>query len=65
MNSNIKERTCKKCGEPLASTNKHKYCENCRREKAQKRRHIGETVFGVGLLVCACIPGVNKFIKKD
>lgn len=29
------ERVCKKCGDPLTSTNKYKYCENCRREKAK------------------------------
>ena len=29
------ERVCKKCGDPLRSTSKYKYCDNCRREKAK------------------------------
>ena len=37
----VVERVCKKCGDPLRSTNKHNYCDNCRREKAKARRDYG------------------------
>ena len=26
------EKKCKKCGDPIRSTSKYKYCDNCRRE---------------------------------
>ena len=32
-------RYCKKCGCELSSTNKHKLCDNCRRERAAKIRN--------------------------
>ena len=32
-------RYCKKCGRELVSTNKHKLCENCRRERNEKFRN--------------------------
>ena len=39
-------RYCKECGCELASTNKHKRCDNCRREKARKIK-AGVAAFGV------------------
>ena len=30
-------KVCKKCGDPLRSKSKHKYCENCRRQRAKVR----------------------------
>jgi|GEM_PF-1097344 len=41
--------TCKKCGTPLPSTWRYKYCENCRRERTEKRRNIGAAIGGVAL----------------
>lgn len=35
---NTEIRYCKKCGCELSSTNKHKLCDNCRRERAVKIR---------------------------
>ena len=32
-------RYCKKCGCELSSTNKHKLCDTCRRERAAKIRN--------------------------
>lgn len=58
------EKFCKKCGAPLTSTSKYKYCDNCRREKAKTRRQIGETVLALGVTVCSCIPVVKHFVKK-
>ena len=31
-------RVCKKCGSEMASDSKHKICDNCRRERAEKIR---------------------------
>lgn len=59
-----KERVCKKCGEPLRSTSKYQYCDNCRREKAKVRKEIGGGI-GVALtLVLSCIPVVKHFVNK-
>ncbi|MFR2505055.1 MAG: hypothetical protein ACLS85_21660 [Coprobacillus cateniformis] len=38
-----------KCGDPLRSTNKHNYCDNCRREKAKARRDYG-ALLGVSVM---------------
>jgi hypothetical protein len=48
-------RYCKKCGCELASTNKHKLCDDCRRKRAEKIRNgaigIGTTLGSVVLFV--------------
>ena len=36
---NSEIRYCKECGCELSSTNKHKLCDNCRRERAVKIRN--------------------------
>ena len=60
-NAVFEERFCKKCGAPLRSANKHKRCDNCRRDRARKIREIGGGLLSLGLLA---IPGVKHFIKK-
>lgn len=55
------ERICKKCGAPLRSTSKYKYCDNCRREKAKRRKDIGGTVLSLGIMVA----GIKHVIKKN
>lgn len=48
------EKICKNCKEPLRSNSKYKYCESCRRKRAQRRRGILEGIGGfflMGLLV--------------
>lgn len=57
-------KVCKKCGDPLRSKSKHKYCENCRREKAKTRREIAGTVGALGLAVISLVPGIKHFTKK-
>lgn len=52
---------CKKCGEPLRSTNKRGLCENCRRERAKAFRENGKALAVLGLVL---IPGVKHFIGK-
>lgn len=51
--NNVEEeetRYCKKCGCELASTNKHKLCENCRRTRNKKiRDRITIFVSAIGL----------------
>lgn len=50
MPNKIKEtgqRGCKKCGTPLPSTWRYKYCEDCRRDRAEKRRNTIAGVVGV------------------
>lgn len=37
----------KKCQRPLPEGYKHKYCENCRNEQAQKTRNFGKVALGV------------------
>ena len=37
--NNSEIRYCKKCGCELSSINKHKLCDNCRRERAVKIRN--------------------------
>lgn len=58
------DRVCKKCGTPLASTSKYKYCDNCRREQAKVRKNTCEAFLGLGLAVLAVVPGVKHFVKK-
>ena len=53
-NENEEEtRYCKKCGCELASTNKHKLCEDCRRTRNKKIRDriaIFVGVIGLGIV---------------
>lgn len=55
---NIKIRYCKKCGCELSSTNKHKLCDNCRRERAAKIRN--GALGAVGILGSIAISVVIK-----
>ncbi len=49
-------RYCKKCGRELVSTNKHKLCENCRRERNENFRNaIGGTASIVGGIIMFCV----------
>ena len=57
-------RTCKKCGAPLVSTSKYKYCDNCRREKASGWRKAGEISLGVLVFVGSSLPVVKNFVNK-
>ena len=43
------EKKCKnkKCQRPLPDGYKHKYCENCRNEHAQKAKNFGKGALGV------------------
>lgn len=59
------ERVCKKCGDPLRSTSKYKYCDNCRREKAKARKEMGGAALGLCVMALSCVPVVKNFIKKD
>lgn len=57
-------KVCKKCGDPLRSKSKHKYCENCRRQRAKTKREILGTVGALGLTVASLVPGIKHFTKK-
>lgn len=57
------ERVCKKCGDPLISTNKYKCCSKCRIGIAQKRIKISGTLFGLGILALASVD--KHRINKD
>lgn len=46
-------RYCKKCGCELVSTNKHKRCDNCRRERNAIIRKVGAFGSVVLLLIVA------------
>jgi len=46
------ERFCKKCGEPLRSTNKYKFCENCRRTNTNT---LGKGLITLGLVLIPCV----------
>lgn len=46
-NKKTDQKICKKCGTPLPSTWKYKYCENCRRDRAETRRNVIAGVAGV------------------
>lgn len=56
-NENTEIKYCKKCGCELSSTNKHKLCDNCRRERAGTARKV---LVGVGTLGSAAL-----FIKTN
>ena len=45
------EKTCKKCKRILPEGYKHKYCENCRTEKAQKAKNVGKGILGAAAAV--------------
>lgn len=60
----IEERVCKKCGAPLRSTNRHNYCDNCRRERVKARRETMELCLGVGVMALSLVPGVKHFVNK-
>lgn len=49
--SKTEQANCKKCGTPLPSTWKYKYCENCRRELIEKRRNKGLAISGIALTI--------------
>lgn len=59
------ERICKKCGDPLRSTSKYRYCDNCRRERAKARREVGGAVLSLGVMVLGSVPVIKNFIKKN
>lgn len=43
----VVERVCKKCGDPLRSTNRYNYCDNCHRERVEMIRNIIEVIGGI------------------
>jgi len=56
-------RYCKKCGCELASTNRRKLCENCRRKRNAKIREWGTAAgasIGAVLLVAPTILGILR-----
>lgn len=59
-----KEKVCKKCGNPIRSTSKYKYCDNCRREKAKTRKEVGGALLGVYVMALSSIPVIKHFEKK-
>ncbi len=59
------EKVCKKCGDPLRSTSKYKYCDNCRREKAKTRKEIGGTLLSLGVMALGSVPFIKHFVKKN
>lgn len=58
------EKVCKKCGEPLVSTSKYKYCDNCRRARAKTRREVGGTLLTLGITVLGSVPVIKHFVNK-
>ncbi len=50
----------KACACELPSTNKGKYCDKCRRERAKKVREAGTTVGGIALAVIAPDTGIKE-----
>ena len=58
------EKVCKKCGEPLRSTSKYKYCDNCRRERAKTTKEAVGTMGGLLMLGLSLVPGVKHFVDK-
>lgn len=60
----VGKRVCKKCREPLRSTNSYNYCDNCRRERAKARRKTMELCLGVSAVVLSIVPGVKHFVNK-
>ena len=67
MNTADTPRTCKKCGTPFPSTDKHDLCVDCRRKRIAKAKDAvlsGAKVapaFGIGGIVYA----IYKYRKKD
>lgn len=54
-------RYCKKCGCELVSTNKHKLCDNCRRERnANIRKDVLCAVSTVGSIALYIVTIVTK-----
>jgi len=64
-NTAPEERVCKKCGDPLRSTSKYKYCDNCRREKAKMKKEIGGAVLGICAIALSGVPVIKHFVKKS
>lgn len=60
----ILEKVCKKCGTPLTSKSKYKYCDNCRRERAKTRKEIAGTVGALCIAALTVVPGVKHFVNK-
>lgn len=60
----VGERVCKKCGEPLRSTNKNNYCDYCRRERAKTRRKAMDICLGIGAIGLSILPCIKHFRKK-
>jgi len=60
----ITEKVCKKCGSPLISSTKYKYCDNCRRERTKARKEVMGALGGVAILGLSLVPGVKHFIRK-
>lgn len=60
----MEEKVCKKCGEPLTSTSKYKYCDNCRRARAKTQREVGGSLLTLGLTALGSIPVIKHFVKK-
>lgn len=56
-------RYCEKCGCPLPSEHKQKYCDSCNREDANKWRNIFSIVFGLLAMIGLKI-GLPRIIKK-
>lgn len=44
INNNNEPRYCKKCGEELPSTEKHRLCINCRRKRGARIRNTAFTL---------------------
>lgn len=55
------ENTCKKCGEPLRSTNRRGICDSCRRKRTKA---IRETLGASFVIALAVIPGVKHLGGK-
>jgi|GEM_PF-925016 len=63
-NDEVEEiRYCKKCGCELASTNRHKLCENCRRSRNKKIREWA--VGGLGAIGIIIFAGKNLGELRD
>lgn len=56
-----KEKVCKKCAEPLRSTNKRGICDNCRRKRTKEVKETAGWLLGLVLLA---VPGVKYFGGK-
>ena len=59
----MEEKVCKKCGEPLTSTSKYKYCDNCRRARAKTQREVGGTLLTLGVAFLGSIPFIKHFVN--